>query len=725
MASKKTTRKKSTRKKAASSAASGTSSGTSRKTTGTRGKKTTRKASKTGRKKASGRRGGPIEMDLGKPIVVEREIGGRTFSLETGRFAKQADGAVVARYGDTMVLATAQSSSERADLDFFPLTVDYREKMAAAGKFPGGFFKREGRPTTRETLVSRIIDRSIRPLFPDGFRREVQVLSQVLATDREVAADTVAAVASFAALAISSIPHGKTLGACCMGLVDDKLVINPGWKALQGAKNRLNLTIAAHEAAVVMVEAGAKEVPEDIILEALEVGHEVCTEIADMIDELAELVGKPKSEFTAPEAHDDLRADIDAEFGDELRAAPTFDGSKHERGAAKDELKKRVKEAFALDEDADAGLRKARDKAVSEICGDFFKEGERQSILDGYRADGRGTKDIRPLAIDVDVLPRVHGSSLFTRGETQALCIATLGTTDDAQNVDGIFHEEPKRFLLHYAFPPFSVGEVRRVGGVGRREIGHGALAERALEWVIPVKEEFPYSVRVTSEILESNGSSSMATVCGGTLVADGRRCPDPAAGRGHRDGACRWKARTTRSCPTSSASEDHCGDMDFKVAGTGKGITALQMDIKCEGLSPEVLEEALEQAREGRLHLLRAMLDEIREPREVISEFAPRLETVQVSPDKLGGVIGPAGRTVRKMQEEFDTRISIEDSGLVHGQRPRCQDGGRVRAAHPRHDRRRRDGRGLQGHGLFGEGVRRLHRDPCPARKACVTSPS
>jgi polyribonucleotide nucleotidyltransferase len=661
MASKKTTRKKSARKKTTSTAAESGTAGRTRKA----GNKKASKSRSTKSSANSPRQGGPIEMDLGSPITVQREIGGRILSLETGRFAKQADGAVVARYGDTMVLATAQSGPEREDIDFFPLVVDYREKMAAAGKFPGGFFKREGRPTTRETLTCRIIDRAIRPLFPDGFKREVQVMSQVLSTDKENDSDIVAAVASFAALAISSIPNGKTLGACRIGWMNDKLVVNPTWKEANDPRNRLALTVAAHDEAIAMVEAGGDQVPEEVILSALELGHDINREIVEMIDELVEKAGKPKVEWTPPPSFDDLRADIEAEFGDELREAPVVDGGKHARGAAKDEIKKKVKEAFPAPEDADPKARKAHEKAVSEIISDLFKEGEREAILAGRRADGRSSVDIRPLAIEVGVLPRVHGSALFTRGETQALCIATLGTTEDAQTIDGIYPEDPRRFLLHYAFPPFSVGEVRRLGGVGRREIGHGALAERALEPVVPPREAFPYSLRVTSEVLESNGSSSMATVCGATLSMMDAGVPikQPVAGI-----AMGLVMRSGDYAILSDilGSEDHCGDMDFKVAGTGKGITALQMDIKCEGLTREILEEALEQARVGRVYLLKAMLGVIRKPRDVISEFAPRLETIQVSPDKLGSIIGPAGRNVRKMQEEFDTRVSIEDSGLV-----------------------------------------------------------
>jgi polyribonucleotide nucleotidyltransferase len=597
---------------------------------------------------------------------VEREIGGRTLSLETGRMAKLADGAIVARYGDTMVLATAQCApSDRDDIDFFPLTVDYREKAAAAGKFPGGFFKREGRPTTREILTCRIVDRSIRPLFADGFKRETQVLTQVLATDKENDSDVLAAVASFAALAISSIPNGKTLGAVRIGLVDGKLRINPTWSDLRSTENRLNLMVSAHRDAIVMVEAGADQLAEEIVLEALELAHEVCCEITDMIDELVELVGKPKLTFTPPSRDDKLAAAIEKKFGKLLMAAPVAGADKHERGAAKDAAKKQVVEAFPVPEGASPAVAALHKKTLSEVVGELFKKGERASILDGRRADGRGHTAIRPLAIEVGVLPRVHGSSLFTRGETQALCVATLGTVDDQQFIDGIYPEEKRRWLLHYSFPPFSVGEVRRMLGPGRREIGHGALAERAIEQVLPPRDDFAYSLRVTSEVLESNGSSSMATVCGATLALMDAGVPikQPVAGI-----AMGLVVEGKRVAILSDilGSEDHCGDMDFKVAGTGKGITALQMDIKCEGLQRQTLEDALEQARQGRLYLLREMLNTIRRPRETVSMHAPRLVSFPIPGDKIGSIIGPGGRTIRAMQEEFECRIAVLDTGKV-----------------------------------------------------------
>ncbi|MCC6784759.1 MAG: polyribonucleotide nucleotidyltransferase [Planctomycetes bacterium] len=598
-------------------------------------------------------------------VRVSREIGGRKLELETGRIAKLADAAVIARYGDTMVLATAQAApTEKDDIDFFPLTVDYREKSAAAGKFPGGFFKREGRPTTREILTARIIDRAIRPLFPSGFKKETQVLVQVLSTDRENDSDIVAAVAAFASVAISSIPHGKILGACRIGLIDGKLRINPTWTELRSKENDLNLTICAHADAIVMVEAGANQLEESVMLEALELGHEVCQEIAGMIDELVGLAGKPKAQFVPPARDEKLVAAIEKRFGKELMAAPVSEGDKHARSAAKSAIKQKVNEAFPAPAGDDKAAAKHK-KLVASVIEELFDKGERESILAGRRADGRGTTDIRPLTIDVGVLPRVHGSSLFTRGETQALCIATLGTVDDQQTIDGIYPEEKRRWMLHYNFPPFSVGEVRRFGAPGRREIGHGALAERAIEIVLPKGDQFAYSLRVTSEITESNGSSSMATVCGATLALMDAGVPikQPVAGI-----AMGLVVEGKRIAILSDilGSEDHCGDMDFKVAGTGRGITALQMDIKCEGLARATMQQALEQAKEGRMHILREMLKVIRRPRDTVSEHAPRLVSFPIPMDKIGAIIGPGGRTIRGMQEEFEVRIAVQDTGVI-----------------------------------------------------------
>ena len=598
-------------------------------------------------------------------VRVEREIGGRTLTLETGRMAKLADGAVVARYGDTMVLATAQSGTAREDIDFFPLTVEYREKAAAAGKFPGGFFKREGRPTTKEILGSRIIDRSIRPLFPDGYKAEVQVLSQVLSTDQENEGDILAAIASVAALAISSIPQTKILGVVRIGMKEDKLLVNPTWSVLQSPDCKLNLTVSAHEGAVVMVEAGAKEVSESVMLEALELGHKVARETAELIEELASKAGKKKVEFTKAGRDEALEKAVLKRFGKQLHAAPVTGADKFARHQAKSEVKKQIAEAFPPPTESTDKEIKAHNAMLAKICEEQMDIGEREAILSGRRADGRDHTTIRPITIEVGVLPRVHGSVLFTRGETQALVIATLGTVDDQQMMDGIYPESPRRFLLHYNFPPFSVGEVKRLGSPGRREIGHGALAERSVEVMLPPPAEFPYTLRITSEILESNGSSSMATVCGSTLAMMDAGVPlkQPVAGV-----AMGLVKEGDRIAILSDilGSEDHCGDMDFKVAGTGRGITALQMDIKCDGLTREIMERALEQARVGRMHVLREMLKVIRKPRETISPNAPRLISLKIPTDKIGLVIGPSGKNIRGMQDEFSVKINIEDDGMV-----------------------------------------------------------
>jgi polyribonucleotide nucleotidyltransferase len=605
----------------------------------------------------------PADRQAGR-VVVEREIGGRTLSLETGRMAKLADGACVVRYGDTMVLATAQSQKAPEGIDFFPLTVDYREKTAAAGMIPGGFFKREGRPTTKEILGCRFIDRSIRPMFPDGFRMEVQVLSQVLATDRENDPDVVAAIASFAALALSSIPHGRTLGMCRIGLKDEKLIVNPLWSVAQSPENLLNLTVAGHDDAIVMVEAGAKEISEQIMIEALELGHGIAREIAAMIDELCAKAGRTKMAFMPPQRDPGLAAAIEEQFGRQLRAAPLTPGTKQTRSAATKAAKQAAGAAFPPPAGSTDAQTKAWNAMVAEIVGDIVKDGERQSILGGRRADGRDHKTIRPITIEVGVLPRVHGSVLFTRGETQSLGVVTLGGTDDQQIIDGLMPEPRKRFYLHYNFPPFSVGEVKRVGSPGRREIGHGALAERGIEAVLPTREDFPYTIRITSEILESNGSSSMATVCSGTLALmdAGVKIKQPVAGIAM---GLVMEGRRYAILSDILGSEDACGDMDFKVVGTGRGITALQMDIKCDGLTREIMSEALEQARQGRLHVLREMLKVLRAPREQLSPNAPRLESLTIPSEKIGLVIGPAGKNIRQMQEQFECKISIEDGGL------------------------------------------------------------
>jgi len=599
-----------------------------------------------------------------EPVRVERQIAGRTLVLETGRMAKQADGAVVATYGETVVLATAQSAKGREDLGFFPLTVDYRERTYAAGKIPGGFFKREGRPTSGEILTMRLIDRSIRPLFPENYQEEVQVMSEVLATDQENEPDWLAMTAAFAAIEVSSIPFEGPLGSCRIGLRDGKILVNPTYSELKSPENKLNLTVAGSRENIVMVEAGADSVPEETMLQALEKAQETCRIVAEAVAELREKAGKPKRDVPPVEVDQDLKSALEAEFKEKIREALRTEG-KLARKSAVSQVKEEAKARFALDESADPADRKLREKRISSYFEDLSRVVEREIILSGKRMDGRRWDEIRPISIEIGFLPRVHGSALFTRGETQALVTTTLGTVGDQQIIDGLFPEYRKRFLLHYNFPPFCVGEVKPIRGVSRREIGHGALAERALEPVLPSEDSFPYTVRVVSDILESNGSSSMASVCGGCLALMDAGVPlkNPVAGIAM---GLVMEGDQVAILTDILGSEDHSGDMDFKVAGTQKGINALQMDIKCKGLTREILRKALEQARVGRIFILRKMLTALRAPRNQISPYAPKLERIQVNPEKIGLIIGPGGKNIRRLQEETGTNIEVEDDGTV-----------------------------------------------------------
>ncbi len=607
-----------------------------------------------------------------KMIRVEREIAGRKLVLETGRMAKQADGAVLASYGDTVVLAAVVMSEPREGIDFFPLTVDYREKTYAAGKFPGGFFKREGRPTTKETLTMRLIDRSARPLFPDGFFQEVQLMTQVVSTDQENDPDIVAMVAGFAALHISKIPFDGPIGAVRIGHVDGKLVINPQYTELKKETSRLELVVAGSSKAIVMVEAGANEMEEDPMVEALELGWKTCGEIAALMEDLRSKVGIAKLAFEAPKKDKALRDQVRSKYSDRLRTDIQTPG-KFARKAATKKTEEEILTALSagITDELELEVRKKEIKAAIE---DIAVEIERALILTGARADGRSHTDIREIFSEVGVLPRVHGSSLFTRGETQALVVATLGTEDDEQIIDGLNEEYKKRFLLHYNFPPFSVGEVKPLRGTSRREIGHGALAERSLEPVLPKKEKFPYSIRIVSDILESNGSSSMATVCGGTLALMDAGVPIRQPVAGVAMGLIKEGERYA-IITDIQGSEDHNGDMDFKVAGTGVGITGLQMDIKIGGISKEIMREALYQARDGRRFVLKKMLSALSSPRTNISDFAPRLEQIKIKPDKIGLLIGPQGRNIKKMQEDFKVTIAvIDDTGLVQVASPKFE---------------------------------------------------
>lgn len=580
-----------------------------------------------------------------------------TMTIETGKMARQANGSAVVRYGDTMVFAAVCSDKPREGIDFFPLTVDYREKTSAAGKFPGGFFKREGRPTEKEILTARLIDRPIRPLFPEGFFNEIQVMSTVFSADEENDPDVLAINAASAALVISDIPFLGPIGGVRVGLLGDEFVINPTYEQLK--ESRLELMMAGTKNAVVMVEGEAKIVSEEILMGALNFGHEHIRQIVAAQEELAKKVGKPKEDFEPDPVDEPLKKKVLSLASAKLNEAVLIP-EKKSREEALSELQQSVIDSI-LEEDPEAD-----EKVIKEFIHDEEKKIVREAILErGARADGRGVKDIRPISIEVGLLPRTHGSALFTRGETQSLAMITLGSVSDEQRVEGYEGERTKSFLLHYNFPSFSVGEIRPIRGPGRREIGHGALAEKALLAVMPDQDTFPYTVRVVSDILESNGSSSMASVCSGSLSMMDAGVPvrEPVAGIAM--GLVKENERA-EILSDILGSEDHLGDMDFKVAGTREGITAFQMDLKVEGISEEIMRRALDQAREGRLHILEQMDKVISKPRESLSAYAPRIITLTINPDKIGLLIGPGGKTIRKIIEETGCQIDVEDDGRV-----------------------------------------------------------
>ncbi len=591
-------------------------------------------------------------------IRVEREIAGLTITLETGQVARQAHGSVICTIGGTKAFAAVCSSPAKAEQDFFPLTVDYREKTEAAGKIPGGFFKREGRPTTKEILTMRLIDRSIRPLFPEGFKDEVQLMSHVLCYDGEVNADIVAMLASFAAVHLSDIPFHGAMGAVRIGHVDGKSVVLPLESVRKDEKSKLDLIVAGHRDGICMVESAAKELKEEEMIDALELAHNTILELCSLLDELRKQAGKQKREFVAPQPDRELLAAVGA-FKSELQRAMVTSG-KHDRQAAIDAVQDKCVESLCA-KISDETAKAERAGAAKGLFHELVSKVERELIVDGKRADGRAPTDIREINIVPGFVPRVHGSALFTRGETQALVSCTLGTQDDEQIIDGIEDEYKKRFYLHYNFPPYSVGETRRIAGPGRREIGHGMLAERALQAVLPLPARFPYTIRIVSDIMESNGSSSMASVCGGCLamMVAGVPLVQPVAGVAM--GLVKEGGRTM-ILTDIMGSEDHHGDMDFKVAGTGRGITALQMDIKITGVTRALLEQALEQARVGRKEILKKMLESVPRPEAQISEFAPRMEQLQIPADKIGFLIGPGGRNIKGMQEQYKVRIAILD---------------------------------------------------------------
>ncbi len=615
--------------------------------------------------------------------TVSREIGGRTLTIETGKVARQADGAVVVQYGETVVLVAAVVAPPRSEnIDFFPLSVDYREKQSAAGKFPGGFIKREGRPTTKEILTARNIDRPIRPCFPDGYFHEVQIMASVLSADRENDPDVPAMIGASAALSISKIPFEGSLGACRVGRVNGELVINPTHKQLEASD--LNMLVGGRKEAINMIEVGAAELPEDIIADGIKKAHEAIREIVAMIEELRDKAGVEK-ELPIIELNAGLYEKVKAEIYDKLAALKTVQ-SKQERKDGVKELFDEVRKRY-LEPGEDAGRETATEESepvvdlrmVNRVLDKIEREVLRRMILDGTRADGRGEEDVRSISCEVGMLPRTHGSALFTRGETQAFVSVTLGTIRDAQIIDGLLDEYAQSFTYHYNFPPFSVGEVRPIRGPGRREIGHGALAERSLERVRPAEEDFAYTIRIVSDITESNGSSSMASVCGGSLALMDAGVPIRGAVAGISIGMVSEDDGRYKLLTDIMGEEDHFGDMDFKVAGTTKGITGIQLDIKASGLPHHIMVEALERARTARLQILETMNEAISVPRAELSKYAPKLITIEIDPEFIGKVIGPAGKMIKSLQEQTETNIEIEEDGTIYIS---CVDGdGHLRA--------------------------------------------
>ena len=588
---------------------------------------------------------------------VEIDVAGRTLSLESGLIAQLADGAVVVRYGETAVLSTAGGEREAKDVvDFFPLTVDYEERMYAAGKIPGGFIKREGRPTEAAILAARLTDRPLRPLFPKGYRAEVQIISTVLSADQENDPDILSIIGASAALTISPIPFDGPVGAVRIGYIDDQIVVNPTYSAL--ADSKLDMVIAGTADAIMMVEGEADQVSEEVLVSAIERAHEEIRRIVQLQLDLQAQVGKEKWPYTPPAPDVSLEAQVRSTLGDRLSAAlnnPDKVVRLEGTSALKDEI---VQSLDGTEISA---------KAAAETFERLLKYEVRSAILnDGTRPDGRRPDEIRPIWIEMGYLPRAHGSAIFTRGQTQVLTVVTLGSTAEEQRLDSISPVTTKRYIHHYNFPPFSVGEVRRMRGPGRRDIGHGALAERALLPVIPDAETFPYTMRLVSEVVSSNGSTSMASVCGSTLALMDAGVPISAPVAGIAMGLVTSDDGKYRILSDIQGMEDALGDMDFKVAGTAEGVTAIQMDIKVKGITPQIMREALAQARDGRLFILNVMQEAIPAPRSELSRFAPRVLRVKINPEKIGAVIGPGGKMIRSIQEETNTKIDISDDGSV-----------------------------------------------------------
>ena len=595
---------------------------------------------------------------MSNKIRVERQIGNGTLSIETGYLAKQAAGSCLVQYGDTVVLCAAAGGPSRPGTDFFPLTCDYRERTAAAGKFPGGFMKREGRPTTKETLTARLMDRPIRPMFPEGYFEEVQIQAFVMSSDKQTDGDVLAMNGASAALCVSPLPFSGPLGSVRLGYIEGQFVPFPTQDDLEVSS--LDLIVSGTKDAVLMIEGFSREMPEDVMAEAIMTAHRYVKELCELQEELAQKVGTEKVPYVAAPS-DGLYDVIMEKYGDRYREANLIDG-KHARHDA----------VVAIKEEAVAALIPDPKAEGAYTLDSFYKQWHileekltREQILNGTRSDGRASTELRPIHCEVDLLPRVHGSAVFQRGETQAFITVTLGTGRDEQRVDGLFDEYTKRFMLDYNFPSFSVGECRPIRGPGRREIGHGALAERSVNPVLPDHEKFPYTIRVISDILESNGSSSMASVCGATLglMAAGVPITNPVAGISV--GLIKEGDKFTLLTDIIG-NEDHFGDMDFKIAGTQNGITGIQLDLKIKGISEEIIRATLTQSREARIEILRKMLSAIPRPRSTTAESAPRLLRTKIDPQKIGLLIGPGGKTIRGIQEDVGCTIDVEEDGTV-----------------------------------------------------------
>jgi polyribonucleotide nucleotidyltransferase len=590
---------------------------------------------------------------------VERNIGGKTLRIETGRIARQAAASTIVRLCDTVVLASALTGPPREGIDFFPLTVDYREKIYAAGKIPGGFFKRESRPTVKEVLTMRMIDRPMRPLFPKGFKDEVLIQTMALAADPEMDPDVCAVVGASAALTLSKIPFDGPIAAVRVGHIDGKFVLNPSLNEME--YSTLEMMLAGHKDAVNMIEVGAREASEEVIADAIIFGHKAIVEVCEMIEELRGMAGQEKK-WTPPPPTEDLRAELREKYAARLRQAKHIEG-KLERNDAVEEVYEAAKSEFCPEGEPEPSypwsvVRDVLDEVEGEVVSEMV-------VKEGRRSDGRSYHDIRPLECEVSVLPRVHGSSFFQRGETQAMCVVTLGTSRDEQIVDGLAEEYSKKFMLHYNFPPLCVGEIRRIGATSRREIGHGNLAEKSLESVLPSPEGFPYTIRLVSEIMESNGSSSMASVCGGCLALMDAGVPISQPVAGISIGLFEWEGE--RKLVTDIlGEEDHFGLMDFKVAGTGRGITGIQLDLKARGLDRDTIMETLKVAKQARLKILKKMLQALPAPRESTSPQAPRILTTKIKPERIGKVIGPGGRGIRAIEAETKARVEIDDDGTI-----------------------------------------------------------